>query len=309
MKKTILIALAALSLICASSCQKDRDGVYNPKKKISKIFLSNEGTLDARGYMREQWKWDDNKLVSKAIYYGTGDTAGLYSYAYDGKRLSSITYKDFTERESKGYTSKTDFSYDGKKLVRADYYLDGHLRCTADFTHTGGKITEIKFTYPDNSEGTKGGFFDSDEMLNMIMPLDIQASDFCHQINAREKSISIIVKVKFTWDGNNIATMESDYEGTILTNVFTYDKKRNPFCGMSALWLNDLNAQGYNFGSTYKGFDRNNMLTCEYNNVTYNSTMSARCTYTYDGDYPITCIIDVISGAGYEARYDYEYLN
>lgn len=300
MKRTLLIATAALLLLAASSCQKD--GVYNPKKKIGKIVYSGEG-LSMQGSYRELWKWDGNKLVSRAISYSSPDTTSLYTYTYDGKRLAAITYKDFLD----DYYCKTDFTYDGKELQQADYYVRGILRSTAKFTHTDGKITAIDFIYQNIPDYSKGSF-DNNMMLDMLMPLDLQQDEACQQLKANSKSGELIFKVSITWDGNNISKMEWDYDGYIKTNEFTYDNKRNPFCGLGVSWLNDLNEDYYLLGSTFKVFDKNNILASKYQDINRNTTESVTYTYTYKGDYPTSCIVKIASDSG-TTSYEYEYLN
>ena len=320
MKRTLLIATAALLLLAASSCQKDQDGVYNPKKKISKISSSSSATpSDAVGYsydnpmlLNEQWTWDGDKLVSRTMFNADGEAEAQLTYSYDGKRLTSIAYT------ANGYFCKTDFSYDGKKLSSAEHYSDGRHYCSVQFSHTDGKISAIDISYHlwDEKNVCTGV-----SMLDMLLPLDIQMSEVCRQVNAKGELESPLAKnekswadnptsrIELTWDGNNITKMVSTLEGDVQTGVFTYDDKRNPFCGMGVMYLHLLvDIDDWRQEPSYFVYDRNNVLTCEYTHSS--ARTNTTYTYTYEDDYPTTCTVNWMDEHAYRTfRYQYEYLN
>ena len=296
-------------LLIIPSCQKDQDGVYNPKKKISKISSSSSSTpSDASGYaydnpmcLNEQWTWDGDKLASRTLFDADGEAAAQFTYSYDGKRLASIAYT------TNGYSCKTDFSYDGKKLSSAEHYSDGRHYCSVQFSHTNGKISAIDITY--HRFVGKNAFIGT-SMLDMLLPLDIQMSGVSRQANAKGESEEHIAKIELTWDGNNITKMVSTLEGDVQTGVFTYDDKRNPFCGMGVMYLHLLvDIDDWRQEPSYFVYDRNNVLTCEYTHSS--ARTSTTYTYTYEDDYPTTCTtnwMDVQSN-NRTYRYQYEYLN
>lgn len=305
MKKTILIALAALSLICASSCQKDQDGVYNPKKKISKISSSSSVVESGYAYetpmcLNEQWTWEGDKLVSRTLFDADGEASAEFTYSYDGKRLASIAYT------TNGYYCKTDFSYDGKELSKAEHYSDGRLYSSAQFYHDDGKISAIDITY---HIFVGKNVFNGESLLDMLLPLDIQMSGVCHQNNAKGETENHIARIELTWEGNNITKMVSSFEGDVQTGVFTYDDKRNPFFGMGGLYPHYLVTIDQNQNDPrYYLYDRNNILTCEvtHSSACTNSTYS----YTYEDNYPVTCTVDYATKYGRKTVcYQYEYLN
>ena len=306
MKRTLLIATAAMLLLAASSCQKD--GVYNPQKKISKISRSSSSTpSDEFGYayytpmrLNEQWTWDGDKLVSRTQFDGDGEAAAQFTYSYDGKRLTSIAYT------TNGYYCKTDFSYDGKKLSSAEHYSDGRHYCSVQFSHSNGKISAIDITY--HRFVGKNAFVGA-SMLDMLLPLDIQMSGVSRQANAKGESEDHIAKIELTWDGNNITKMVSTLEGDVQTGVFTYDDKRNPFCGMGVMYLHLLvDIDDWRQEPSYFVYDRNNVLTCEYTHSS--ARTSTTYAYTYEDDYPTTCTVNWMDEHAYRTtRYQYEYLN
>ena len=56
MKKTTLFMTLLLSTIVISSCNKD--GVYNPKEKIDKIYVDS----GSGKYLSEDWTWNKKEL-------------------------------------------------------------------------------------------------------------------------------------------------------------------------------------------------------------------------------------------------------
>ena len=82
-----MIASAFLALLLLYSCHKERLGQYEPKKKISKIYRSNEKT---DRFLAEAWEWDNDRL-SKIDHYSTLSYifSEIYHYNSDG-RIASI---------------------------------------------------------------------------------------------------------------------------------------------------------------------------------------------------------------------------
>ena len=133
MKKIISLSLCVILALAISlsftSCNKE--GVYNPKKKITAIYYQYPGTAKM---LQEQWTWDGN-LLSKIQYYYGGTYSHSNIYKYDGKRLIEVNVD--------GDIIK--FTYDGSKLAK--------LKCGAAIIgmsgvviHENSKITEIEFT-------------------------------------------------------------------------------------------------------------------------------------------------------------------
>lgn len=311
MKKIFFIAAAAMLLLSMTSCNKDQDGVYNPKQKISKIYESsnwtyNDGdTYNTPRHLSEQWEWDGKMLTSRTLFFESGSISSTYTYTYEDKRISRMDYSDLTQNVQ-GYLT---FAYDGKELVSADLYegwngrLD-HL-CTYRFTHTDGKITAIDAAYVD--KGSHGNL-NSSMILDVVLPLDFQAKNIVTYKKA--KDVSNVYRYELTWTGNNVSQIRmtaGEYGGTI---AYTYDDKKNPFyASWRSTWLVEEDYVGVDI------IQKNNPLTVTYNSTDYEQS-NATYTYTYKNDYPETCTENrkrSISGDpdnGYTgtARYEYEYL-
>ena len=112
--------------VSLTSCHKD--GVYNPKEKISRIYYQGSGQ-SAEKQLSELWNWDGKKLSTITYYYNTGEIEGTEKFSYDGKRLSRIDYiSDF------GDGSYLLFTYDGRKLDKVEVYARGNLVGTLKYT-------------------------------------------------------------------------------------------------------------------------------------------------------------------------------
>lgn len=124
-------------MFVAASCEKE--GVYNPKEKISKIYYSDSYTIT----------FDDPAYTA---YNQTGST-GKYAkevWKWDGKLLKSITYYD----EDGDFEHSDVFHYNGKRLSEIRSHWDGDWNYSYVFEYKGKFITSIK-EYEDYGEGVQ----------------------------------------------------------------------------------------------------------------------------------------------------------
>ena len=92
MKKVLILSLCAVLCAALISCEKEKPGVYNPKKKIQKIYCENDGEK----VLDQVWNWS-GKLLNRIDYYYHGNVAGSDVYSYDSKnRIVRITNEDET---------------------------------------------------------------------------------------------------------------------------------------------------------------------------------------------------------------------
>lgn len=316
MKKIFFIAAAtAMLLLSMTSCNKQKDGVFNPKQKISKIYYSynsiyswdfDTSYYSASRHLREQWEWDGKQLVSRTIFFESGSICETYTYTYEDKRLSRMDYSDMTQPVS-GYIT---FSYDGKELSSADMYegWNGKLdHCaTYRFTHTDGKITAIDVSYEAKNPGARKNSM----MLDMILSFDFHAKNVVASQQAKDASDDII-RYELTWTGNNVSQIRmtnGDYGGTF---AYTYDDKKNPFYGSwRTLWL-ELDGDANAIDIIHK----NNPVTATFTSTDYDHN-NYTYTYTYKDDYPVTSTVKTVESSSgsyfryYEStdRYEFEYL-
>ena len=147
------MALAALCLFAACS---EKEGVYNPKKKIANIYKSSvtiHSSLDgSRGrwysdtvtvakYLSEAWTWDGKKLTKITFYeqHASTEVEDVVNFSYDGNQM--------VRAESDG--DYMTFSYNGKELKSCAMYDKENTAAPIaqfDFVYKDGKVVEIKVT-------------------------------------------------------------------------------------------------------------------------------------------------------------------
>ena len=261
-------------LLCAAtSCEKE--GVYNPKQKISRIYYSAEikdhgETFNTDKLLKEEWNWNGNLLESITYYNDEGNQAAVETYEYDGKRLAAIHC---------GYNNKYVFNYDGKRLASVDFYNGESMVQTAEVIHDGKKITGLNVTewvndlYPEALPMRTS-------VLRFILPnlSEQAASQLLAQIRqANEKMCDLHYSFLFEWEGNNISKITEI--GLASTQVFeyTYDNMKNPFNGLFD--INEL--EFYSLCAS-----ENNALSETLHLA--DTLIAGEYTYTYDGKYPAT---------------------
>lgn len=312
MKKILLIAAAAMLLLSMTSCNKHKDGVFNPKQKISAIYYSyrsqsswyNSETYtweDRDPYVTplhkdQEWVWDGKQLQQIRHYDTDGTIDATETFTYDGKKLIRAEYDYGDDRD---YTT---YEYDGKELVSAKYYRHGLLYDSYEFTHTDKKITDITMTEYDYDKNVTDRAKHQISSLRSILPMGQIGEKVIANCEARLKTKSAstyITRISLTWTGNNITRITYKWsDGDIDTDDFTYDNKKNPYYGF-------LPSEGYDMITPFYSSE-NNVLTDDPSDPPY--------VYEYDkNDYPTSCVYTYTYNSDtYRDRstttYTYEYL-
>ena len=132
--------LLSVCFLLLSSCQ--REPIYAPKKKISKIYYQYTSSSDSTLLLNQTWVWDKDLL--KEIYIG--ESSGVMRFTYDKKRLTNVHY---STRES---NMLYYFQYD--KHNRQIIAIDGYKSKWA--WQSPEKEVHIDLYY--NSDGLISGF-------------------------------------------------------------------------------------------------------------------------------------------------------
>lgn len=271
MKIAKIIAVAALACTTAfalTSCTKE--GAYNPKKKISKIYVTKYGNSEQ---LSETWTWDKKTLTSINM---EGSTINL---SYDkNNRLSSAT----------SGTSSMTYEYDGKFLSKITCTEDGELAGTYTFTHDGKTISHIKMEIVD-------GLFSNSPVYAATMrmiPAEItQTMQECAAQNAI-KGIVITYDYDLTWEKNNVTqiVMKSNADSHTYTFTYTYSEYLSPFrCSFFGSDVIDNLCANCPFG-----LSKNLPVSChvDWGESTHRDI---EYTYTYTDKYPLTETRNVIT--------------
>ena len=316
-QKTIFKTLSVVLLLtlCVSFYSCEKEGVFNPKQKISKIYADFERTitvwdpetgeytykhLSFPKQMVQQWRWDDNQLSKIdfwSFYFWWEDEIleprlwGTDHYYYENNRLVRINSED-------GYTAK--ITYDGDKYKKMEFFNDyDDIWLIMNYVYEHNKISQVKIEVNWNEwkkeTETKilSTFLPKEMVYRMVQKSEKKKST---------KSINTdIYTINYTYTGNNIKEMileNIDNYGDmyrITANYLLYDTKQNPFYKKVESGLEGE----FMFGSTVVS-SKNNPLEVrfteyeEYHGASYTERTTYKYTYVYNKNYPIEIQVQTI---------------
>jgi hypothetical protein len=263
MRKSIVFCLCVAVIALFAACNKE--GVYNPSKKIQKVYELDDG----QKVLSESWHWDGKLLTSIDSYTGLFTNTTKFSYD-DKNRLIRTDDGNF----------HSNFIYDGNKISSIETYYYERLVATTTIEHSGNKISTIKF---DVSLFDKAGVLNPLRfIIPEIAPVMENVAKKCSQEAKGEN-----VTMNLTWGGNNVKTVDLVYAGfgehVTETIDISYDNKSNPTYGLFSMLSSDAVS---NFC-----LNKNNPVALT---IRVGSVVRDRMNYTYEyeGNYPtkVTCV-------------------
>lgn len=285
--KKIFLFTAIAALFALASCSKDKEGVYAPKSKISSI-ISTCGSYDANGNAiegpetsTETWNWDGDLLSSINTEFG------VEKFSYDEKdRVINVSIPE--------EHSEIKFTYDGKFLSAIECNQQGFRASKITFEHDGKKIKSMKVVsyYED---------FDEEKVLSLVLGKQMASTiTRISKMNAvakkSAKAEEDFMTYNFTWDGDNISTME--IKGWITATIdYQYDNKKNPYYHLYSTEM----IEGSEFGMINLSKNNITSATLKINFMGMSETETVEFEYTYENKYPATCTSRVpVQGYSYE---------
>ena len=271
MKKNIVFCICIAVIALFTACNKDQEGVYNPSKKIQKIYLVNDSGVKE---LQEVWNWE-GKLLSSIVNVDGDYTS---SFAYDKKkRLVSIDTKD----------SHSEFTYDGNYLLRVVTTTNDKGTSTIDFVHENGKISVMKMDIDGlDLDLFKVGIANP---LRFVFPEAVPAVERALK-ECPKGAKNTQVTAKLNWNGDNVSTLQISTNlsvlGTItITTDLTYDTKNNPIYGSFASVTSAASEVFF--------LNKNNPMTkrTTVQSALVNMTLdSSEYSYEYENNYPTKVI-------------------
>ena len=297
MKKVLILSLCAVLCAALTSCEKEKPGVYNPKKKIQKIYYENNGEK----VLDQVWNWND-KTLSSIDYYYNGAVWYVDQYFYDeDNRIKMIKEdEDFLE-----------FSYEKDLLTTINYYWIDYeeLEETYKLYYDNKKLSKIEFVAYDMPE--KSNHKSHLNPLSRLIPQGAEVLEKqIQKLKSSQKGDQKII-LEFTWEGKNVSRILAYLEGDnedVMEATFTYDNKINPLKGWTQLWFDYVIGTWDDEYFTYT--NTGNVLTAvysyDYAGAEYDHS-ATDYTYEYEGKYPVK-VTAVAEGSSnpYFVRY-YEY--
>ena len=295
-----------VAAVCMITSCGEKDGVFNPKEKISAIYYSatyqNE-TLD-----RESGEWvTSTDSIPKSI----GE-----KWNWEGKKVTSIEQYEYDgETGSSNMEAKIRFEYDGKRLGKMYIQMTGSEEVEYNFVYNDNRLEKMQFGYMGQYIDVYGFEFEGDKLSNMIMyagafekrtmkseqrqalnyvsdllmrtyipgyemtPRIKRAIDDAARSNGRKDGEVENITIKYEWEGENITSLSVNG----YTMRFKYDDKKSPIKGFLPL-INMYSELQPAEGATYGAFvfSKNNITEVSYDEEKF--TFS----YTYDGNWPTT---------------------
>lgn len=289
MKKILSVLLIACVAMLFVSCKKE--GVYNPSKKISKIYYTSYSGIKS---LEQVWTWNKDNTLQKIDYYDDGAIDYTYNFTYEKKRL--VRMNDYANN------CYVEYKYDKNLLKEVNYYVGGTLCDAYTFTYKNGKIVKVT----DNWIGSKGGAEKAINPLRFIF-----SEELCDAIDQSQKRMgnvggkaTLVYFYELTWDKDNVSKMVTTVSGSSATQTYemSYDKMNNPFY---RAYLNFYFEDNASSGCLSK----NNITRIEAREVEEDGdvwTGSVNYEYTYEGKYPTS--LRYANNYGISSLTEYEYL-
>lgn len=273
MKKILSILVIACIAMVFAGCQKD--GVYNPSKKISKIFYT---TTSGTKSLEEIWNWNDDNTLDRIDFYSSGTITKTYNFSYENKRL--VRMNDYKNNRY------IEYKYDGSHLNEANLFSSGSLIYIYKFTYKSEKLESMTCT------STGKGSMEAMEInpLDFIFGREIGQSleksskEFAAKFDGKGSTVETF---KFTWKNGEVSQMDIAFQGSGYyeegSYKISYDNKKNPYTG--AL-INFHVEDNYMEGSLSK----HNILKLEYTFREDGEVGSGTIIYdySYKDNYPVS---------------------
>ncbi|MCR5555259.1 MAG: hypothetical protein K6F29_06980 [Bacteroidales bacterium] len=287
--KRFVICLAAIGLIFSfNACKKD--GVYNPSKKVSKIYTevylydSVYNVIGSVPMLSQNFTWDKN-ILKEVDSYCEGEQDYKEIFVYDGKRLVRIDYVD------PDYISEIEqqiiFSYEGSKLHKATFLDYGDIEEEVEYIYDKNKISEMIYTM---YSGLSLNILEPLKQLldpNMVEVLSLDKEMLaCMEAKngLTHKAGGRTMKIELEWEKDNISRLQVTNGSNRTSVAFTYDNKKNPFYSRP---MEDIETMvGHEYGLLSVFCNKNNIVQMESTNP-MGLTRTVSIEYEYDGSYPV----------------------
>ena len=272
--KTLTIAMGLLLALSFTSCQKEKAGVYSPKKKIQQIYFS---WSDTEKEPFQHWEWNGDQLSSITHYsdFDLKDDTWIEKFTYENNRVSRVD--NYTNSEYITY------AYDGDHLKSATVFYRNAIACTWEVSYEGDKISKLTGTFYNSYK--KNGATLHLNPLSHLLPPDICANVAKHEqqlVKQRHQEEIYTFVLLLTWTDNNISKIVCTGDGEYMDFQLQYDNKNCPWYG----FIGGLEDYLINFTSGHTGFTKNNVTEIILTEDNYVDTL--RFAYQYDSDkYPV----------------------
>ena len=273
--KPLIIMLGLLLALSFTSCQKDKTGIYSPKKKIHQIYYS-WGDTEKEPF--QHWEWNGDQLSSITHYAD-------YDLKYD-TWIEKFTYENNHVSRVDNYTNSEYITYDynGKHLKSATVFYHNTIACTWEVCYDGDHIGKLMGTFYDSYYKKDGATLHLNPLSHLLPPAVCKKVAQCEQqlANQRHEEETYTLTLLLTWTGNNISKIVCTGDGEYMDFQLQYDEKNCPWYG----FIGGLEDYLINFTSGHTGFTKNNVTQIILTEDHYIDTLCF--AYQYNSDkYPV----------------------
>ena len=269
MRKILYTALSLL-LVSAVFTNCTKEGVFNPKNKISKVYAANNGTK----FLLQEWTWDEN-LLTKMWDYPNDTTL----YSYEKKQLSKVEMNGLTR------SVYAEFAYNGKLYDKIDVYerVSKAKIANLTFTYDKKKVSKIVETIYAT---TKSAGSMQNNFLCAVIPTMIleETQKMVNVLPMQKANEDMVITHEMTYEKDNLKEWKISYTNgkSKVEKVFSYssyDEKKCPYYASNPLIIDNGTS-----GDPQTPFFKNNPLkiTCTQS---VNGTAGEPTIYEYKYQY------------------------
>lgn len=250
------IITAALAALLATSCEKERGGIYQGN--------NGGGLATGKKLVKEtQLKYTKN-YANSSDEYTRGYFEGL-KFQWSGNKITDLISWEYEDGGLDEESFGGQFIYDGDNLseIRSQ---SSDFQENIYFTYSNGHIAEIYQTYVEDGYS---------EWSRQTMTY---SSDGYLQEMTRTYDDGYTRRYIFTWSGDNIASVQQFSNGSLMSTInYTYDNKKSAYSEMPE-W----------FAFLYRDWEylsANNVIM--ESRAEGDAVDNTSYVYTYEGNYPI----------------------
>lgn len=279
MKKSVLLLAALMFTATFSSCLKDKEGEFQPKEKISRIY-HDYGYGDGKS-LSERWIWDEKQLKS-IDHYDEGELDFTEEFTYNKKgqieRVDCYLYGESME-----------YKYDDKdKLSKITYYEGSSIEFELSFTHDGNHVSKIEYMEFSKGKNYNCLMAKGFNPLNLILPQEPAEKIKSAVMKKPADSKSDMATIELAWEKDNVKDIKM-YIGTYkYTYTMEYDSYLNPYTGFYNSFYfveNLIYPEDYGYSGGFFSYSKNNITNMKYDED--GDIETYRYSYTYnDNKYP-----------------------
>lgn len=270
MKKIALLLAATLFAVTFTSCKKTKP--YNPKEKISKIYV-DKGQGKS---LSEVWNWDGKRLKAIEHHYTLEDyVLQYYTEVFDYNKKGQVI-----KVQSEEYGAYTDYIYDKHdRLYQTRTFENGINIANYTFEYDDNELSEIVLVLNDSKSAAAKSI---ENPLRYVLPeLSSMMTDKILNNASAERGSRF--EFDIDWIGQNISEIEMEYGNYTEKYYFKYDNKSNPFRNLFGLEiLEGLETESF--------ASKNNVVEVTFVELYmgFSSSETENIYYTYDGKFPVT---------------------